>query len=117
MRSRARAVLMVVLVTFAAASVRGQQPRRAPAVAQALPSFDVLEKSIEDLQRALTTGGVTSRQLVDLYLARIERVRQQGPSLNAIIAVNPNARQTAEQLDAERAQGKVRGPLHGIPVS
>ena len=107
---------MVVLVTFAAPSVRGQQPRRAPAVAQALPSFDVLEKSIEDLQRALTTGGVTSRQLVDLYLARIEAYDQQGPSLNAIIAVNPNARQTAEQLDAERAQGKVRGPLHGIPV-
>ena len=81
-----------------------------------LGSFDVMEKSIEELQRAMQAREVTSRQLVDLYLARIAAYDQQGPALNAIIATNPRAREAADALDAERAQGKIRGPLHGIPV-
>jgi Asp-tRNA(Asn)/Glu-tRNA(Gln) amidotransferase A subunit family amidase len=78
--------------------------------------FDVMEKSIEELQRAMTNGEVTSRQLVDLYLARIEAYDQRGPALNAIISVNPQARATAAALDDERKQKGPRGPLHGIPV-
>jgi amidase len=115
MRFLARVPLLVVLVGVAGAPAHGQQARP-PAAARALPSFDVIEKSIEDLQRALGSGEVTSRQLVELYLARIDAYDQQGPSLNAIINVNPHARETADQLDAERRQGKLRGPLHGIPV-
>ena len=64
----------------------------------------------------MQSGEVTSRQLVDLYLARIDAYDQRGPALNAIIAVNPRAREAADALDAERAKGTVRGPLHGIPV-
>ena len=96
-------------------AIRGQG-RRATAPTAAPVLFDVMEKSIEDLQRALGGGEVTSRQLVDLYLARIDAYDQQGPALNAIVNINPRAREAADALDAERGQGKVRGPLHGIPV-
>ena len=81
-----------------------------------MASFDVMEKSIEELQRAMQAGEVTSRQLVDLYLARIEAYDKQGPALNAIVAVNPRAREAADALDAERTGRALRGPLHGIPV-
>ena len=80
------------------------------------PGFDVMEKSVRELGAALESGEVTSVDLVDGYLARIAAFDQQGPALNAMIAINPNAREAAAALDAERASGAVRGPLHGIPV-
>jgi len=79
-------------------------------------TYDVTEKSIRELAAALDSGTVTSRDLVDAYLARIEAYDQQGPALNAMIAVNADARAEADRLDAERAAGGVRGPLHGIPI-
>ena len=78
--------------------------------------FDVLEKSIPELAAALDAGEVTSRGLVASYLARIEAYDQRGPTLNAVIVTNPNAFADADARDAERVQGRVRGPLHGIPV-
>ena len=78
--------------------------------------FDVMEKSISELGAALKSGQVTSRDLVAGYLARIEAFDRRGPSLNAIVAINPAAMETAAALDAERALGNVRGSLHGIPV-
>ncbi len=77
---------------------------------------DVFEKSITDLQAALASGEVTSRHLVEGYLARIRAYDQAGPRLNAIVAVNPKALEQADALDKERARKKLRGPLHGIPV-
>ena len=77
------------------------------------PALGLLDASVVDLQAALTDKRVTSRQLVDQYLARIERY---DPGLNAIIALNPHARDDADRLDRERAHGNVRGPLHGIPI-
>src|SRR4051812_42880178 len=76
----------------------------------------VYEKSIQDLQSALTAGKLTSVQLVDAYLARIAAYDQKPPALNTIIRLNPAARKDAAALDAERKAGKVRGPLHGVPV-
>ena len=113
MRSHpARAFLGLILIACAAGSTatRGQTASNAATV------FDPFEKSIEDLQRAMQSGQVTSRQLVDLYLARIREYDQQGPALNAIKAVNPEAREAADTLDRERAARGARGPLHGIPV-
>ena len=78
--------------------------------------FDVSEKSIAELAAALESGEVTSQDLVSLYQSRIVAFDLRGPRLNSIIAVNPNALDTAAALDAERAAGNVRGPLHGIPV-
>ena len=94
--------------------VSGQS--RVPRAEPALSPFDVMEKSIEDLQRAMEAREVTSRQLVDIYLARIDAYDKQGPALNAIVAVNPRAREAADALDRERVSRGLRGPLHGIPV-
>lgn len=80
------------------------------------PLFDPTEKGIAELQRALESGQVTSRQLVDAYLARIGEYDQRGPALNAVKTVNPEARAQADALDAERASRGARGLLHGIPV-
>jgi Asp-tRNA(Asn)/Glu-tRNA(Gln) amidotransferase A subunit family amidase len=102
--------LIVLLALSASPSLRGQSRPRA------LPAFDVMEKSIEDLQKAMQDKQVTAQELVELYLARIEAYDQRGPALNAVVALNPRARDEAARLDAERAEKGPRGPLHGIPV-
>jgi len=71
--------------------------------------------SIAELADAYEKG-LTSEQVVSAYLKRIEAYDKQGPKINAIITLNPRALDTAKALDAERKSGKVRGPLHGIPV-
>jgi Asp-tRNA(Asn)/Glu-tRNA(Gln) amidotransferase A subunit family amidase len=78
--------------------------------------FDVFEQSILDLQSAQAAGRVSSRELVDAYLARIAAYDQAGPRLNAIVTLNPRAREEADALDRERTARGSRGPLHGIPV-
>ncbi len=78
------------------------------------PRFSVVETGIPQLQQALADGRVTSRQVVLEYLARIG-VHQN--RLNAAASVNPRALEEAEALDRERAQGRLRGPLHGIPIA
>jgi Asp-tRNA(Asn)/Glu-tRNA(Gln) amidotransferase A subunit family amidase len=88
-----------------------QQNKRAPS-----GGFEVSEATISTLQEAMQSGTVTSRSLVEAYLARIQAYDGQGPKLNAIITTNPNAVKDAEALDRERAQKGPRGPLHGIPV-
>lgn len=77
-------------------------------------SFSVIEATIPDMQRAMKEKRVTSRELVQQYLARIAMYDDK---LHATITVNPNALKEAEELDRERARGKIRGPLHGIPVA
>src|SRR5215472_16716243 len=78
--------------------------------------FDVMEKTIAQLQDAMAVGTVTSRELVETYLARIAAYDKQGPALNTMVALNPQALAVAEALDMERKAGRLRGPLHGIPV-
>ncbi len=78
--------------------------------------FEVAERSVSQLGAAMADGTVTAVELVAAYLDRIEAFDQRGPALNAMIAVNPRAAEVAAELDAERAAGNVRGPLHGIPV-
>jgi Asp-tRNA(Asn)/Glu-tRNA(Gln) amidotransferase A subunit family amidase len=84
--------------------------------AQRAGPFDVAEKSIRQLQAALTDGRVTTERLVELYIERIAAYDQNGPRLNSVIYVNPNAARDARELDAERKARGPRGPLHGIPV-
>jgi len=91
----------------------------AAAETPAFPSaadFDVVEASITDLQARLQSGKSTSRDLCQHYLDRIAKIDKQGPKLNAIIELNPDALSIADALDKERKAGKVRGPLHGIPI-
>ncbi len=84
--------------------------------AQKPMAFNPDEKSLTDIQTALNNGQLTSESLVQAYLKRIAAIDQSGPTLNSIIAINPDAIRIAHQLDKERAQGKLRGPLHGIPI-
>src|SRR5882672_7708736 len=76
--------------------------------------FTVVESSIRDMQTAMRQGRITSREIVLQYLTRIATYEDK---LNAVIAVNPKALEEAEARDRERAQGKIRGPLHGIPIA
>src|SRR5581483_11859687 len=91
------------------------------AVAAAMSSanaapYDVVEKSIAQLDADLAAGRVTSEQLVEAYLARVETIDRAGPTLHSVIATNPNALADARALDAERRAKGPRGPLHGIPI-
>jgi len=80
----------------------------------AQPPFSVVEASISDMRTALEQGRVTSRELVTQYFTRIAMYEDK---LHAAITVNRNALQEADALDRERAQGHLRGPLHGIPIA
>jgi amidase len=76
--------------------------------------FSVVEASIADMQQAMASGRVTSRELVAQYLMRIALYDRK---LHAVMTVNPNVLREAEERDRERALGKLRGPLHGIPIA
>src|SRR3989449_1715234 len=76
--------------------------------------FTVAEASIPEMQKAMREKRVTSRELVEQYLTRIALYDGK---LHATISVNPNALKEAEELDRERARGRLRGPLHGIPIA
>jgi Asp-tRNA(Asn)/Glu-tRNA(Gln) amidotransferase A subunit family amidase len=78
--------------------------------------YDAFEKTIPELQEAMTAGGVTSRELVRQYLERIDVFDRKGPVLNSMIYVNPHALEEAEALDRERSTRGPRGSLHGIPI-
>jgi amidase len=86
----------------------------APLTTAIAGEFNLAESTIADMQQAMTSGRLTSRELVQQYLQRIALYDKK---LNAVITVNPNALREAEERDHERAQGKVRGPLHGIPIA
>ena len=88
----------------------------APPSQPAAPLFDLEEATIADLQERMERGQDSARSLVDKYLARIEQVDRNGPSLRSVIELNPEAAAIADQLDAERKQTGPRGPLHGIPM-
>ncbi|HEX3281761.1 MAG TPA: amidase [Pyrinomonadaceae bacterium] len=78
--------------------------------------FDLDEITISDLQAGMKSGKFTSHSLVRKYLERIDDVDRGGPKLNSVIEINPEAETIAEALDRERKQGRLRGPLHGIPI-
>src|SRR5262249_32743621 len=106
-RSALTSAMLVIAVTSG-----GRAQQRAPTRRNDI----VYEASITELQAAMTGGRASSVELVDGYLARIKAYDHSGPSLNPIVRLNPHARADAAALDAERKAGKVRGPLHGIPI-
>ncbi|HTV01589.1 MAG TPA: amidase [Luteitalea sp.] len=77
---------------------------------------EVLERSVDDLLQAMQSGSLTARAATQAYLRRIDAIDRQGPAVNSVIELNPDALDHAEVLDRERAAGQLRGPLHGIPV-
>jgi amidase len=87
-----------------------------PSDLAALQTFDVREATIADIHAAMRAKRLTCRALVDAYLKRIEAYDKQGPALNAIVVVNPNALAEADEKDKRFAQGGMTGPLHCIPM-
>lgn len=81
-----------------------------------VPAFEFDEATVPDLQAAMNSGRITAHSLAEKYLARIDAVDKNGPTVNSVIEVNPDALSIAAQLDAERKSKGARGPLHGIPV-
>src|SRR5258705_2903375 len=90
----------------------------APARAQttSTPSFQIMEASIEDIHTAFRSGRLTARQLVQGYLDRINAYDKQGPNINSVIALNPDALAEADRLDAAFRSSGLVGPLHGITI-
>jgi amidase len=101
-----RFVVPVILASFLAVACSGP-PQSVVAEER------IVEASVADLRSMMESGELSSEALVQIYLARIDRLDGK---LNAVIALNPSAAEQAAALDEERAEGKVRGPLHGIPV-
>lgn len=87
-----------------------------PAFGSIIENKAVYFESSVELQQRMSAGSLTSAELVQDLLQRIEALNNNGPQLNAVIEVNPDALQIAAQMDGERSRGEKRGPLHGIPV-
>src|SRR5438309_8011423 len=85
------------------------------AVAQNAPT-SLNEKTVADLQAMMASGQLSSAQLTQYYIDRILALDQNGPGVNAVIELNPDAIAMAQNADTLRGKGKVLGPLHGIPV-
>jgi len=78
--------------------------------------FDLGETNLDELRRRIDAGEENSRSICEKYLARIDAVDQQGPAVNALLEINPEALEIADRIDREREESGVRGPLHGVPV-
>jgi len=109
MRNLSGALIMAV-VGFAALHTSAAEQRGAAAPA----AFSVFEASIPEMQAAMKSGRTTSHAIVQQYLTRIATYED---TLHAAITVNPKALEEADERDRERREGRIRGPLHGIPVA
>ena len=103
---------LVAAVSPAAA----QPPNRLDPELKSADSFELEEATIAQLQSAMVSGQKSSRAICEAYLARIAAVDSAGPTLRSVLKINPDALAIADSLDAERRAGRLRGPLHGIPV-
>ena len=102
---------LALALGIATLSISAQTKR---AAAPAHRPFTVVEATIPDMRTAMEQGRLTSRDLVRQYLIRIATYED---TLHAAITVNPDALKIADERDRERAQGRIRGPLHGIPIA
>ena len=106
------AKLISILLLVGALTACGEEPQSESIISDA----DVVGMTLEDVVTALETGALSSAALVESYLARIESVDRRGPTLNAVIAINPDAMARAAESDARRAAGNAKSRLDGVPV-
>ncbi len=81
-----------------------------------IDDFELNEATVDDLQQKMKDGKYTSRSIVELYLKRIQQIDKNGPKINSVIEINPDALAIADTMDSERKAGKLRSTLHGIPI-
>jgi amidase len=111
--NRNRVNIIVILLLFIQFSCQAPAGKRDKSQTD---SFKFLENDISQIQEGYKNGDFTIKELVQAYLDRIEAIDKNGPKLNSIIQINPDAIQIAEELDKEMKQKKNHGPLYGIPV-
>jgi amidase len=99
-----------------AGAAAGMAQAAGAANAQAGATASILDAGVREQQAQMAAGKLSSKSLVQQYLARIAAIDKAGPRINAVIELNPDALAIADELDRERKAGKLRGPLHGIPV-
>jgi amidase len=99
----------------AAAEVEVKAKAQATAL-ESMPAMELMDLTFADLQARMAKGTDSAKSLVQKYRQRIDAVDRKGPMLRSVLEHNPEAETIAEQLDAERAAGKLRGPLHGLPI-
>ncbi|MEV8135968.1 amidase family protein [Microbacterium aurantiacum] len=116
-RRRARVGACIAAGVVASALALALAPTVATAVpSETLPTIDLATAGVPEVKAGLESGQFTSVELVTGYLDRIEALSIGGPALNSVRSINPAVYAEAAALDAERAAGTVRGPLHGVPV-
>lgn len=109
----------LTLATLGAAScspAASKKDSTADAAAEKTDDFALNEVTIDTLQQKMKSKEYTSRSITEMYLKRIDEIDKNGPKLNSVIEINKDALNMADAMDKERAAGKIRGPLHGIPV-
>jgi amidase len=111
-----RRAFLATAITGAAAWQTACQYVPATPVSATPSDFELDEVSLADLASGLRQSKWTSERLVELYHGRIDAIDRKGPNLGAVLALNPDAAAIAGQLDQERKNGRLRGPLHGIPI-
>lgn len=117
MKHTAIAGLSVTALAADACSTSANQEKKGQVAEPAfVDDFVLNEITIDELQQKMQQGQYTARSIAELYLNRIAAIDKKGPSLNAVIELNPDALTLADALDQERKAGRLRGPLHGIPV-
>ncbi|HEX6163159.1 MAG TPA: amidase family protein [Vicinamibacterales bacterium] len=120
--SEIRRVADIAARLVQAPDVRGLTPLQLAQIANwdlaAAPvkPFSVFEKSVTELQNAMTSGPLTAQDITREYLARLSLYDRSGPSFRSVLAINPRAVADARARDSERASGKARGPFHGVPI-
>jgi amidase len=118
MRVMSQLFALITFISTLALASPAPAPAAAPAPAPNVTArtIDLDAATIADINAAFNAGTLTSEKLVQLCLARISAYDRQGPSLHAVLTLNPKALETARALDAERKAKGPRSPLHGVPV-
>ncbi|MDI1318125.1 amidase [Flavobacterium sp.] len=114
--SLAAAGLTTTLFAVAACSDKKTETATTTKTDSAEDNFELNEITVAELQDKMVKGDYSSEQITKLYLDRIEAIDKNGPKLNAVIEINPDALAIAKTMDKERKEGKTRGALHGIPI-
>jgi amidase len=116
LRNGSLAGLSLTFLATSSCDTKKKSTDESPEGRDNIDHFTLNEITVDELQQKMSGGDLTCRTITELYLKRIEAIDNSGPGLNSIIEVNPDALTIADELDKERKAGKLRGPLHGIPV-